>query len=63
MAYGYFNGLPSRTTSGKVLRFKAFNIAKNLKYDEHQCGLHSIIYQCFDKKPLGGVIKSKYVIY
>ena len=29
MAYGDFKNLPRRTTSEKVLRDKAFNIAKN----------------------------------
>ena len=38
MAYGDFKGLPRRTASGKVLRDKALNIAKNLKYDGYQCG-------------------------
>ena len=29
---------------------KAFNIAKDLKYDEYQRGLGSMVYDCFDKK-------------
>ena len=33
MSYGYFKDLPRRTASDKVLRDKAFNIDKNLKYD------------------------------
>ena len=33
MAYGDFKHTPRRTTSEKVLRDKAFNIAKNPKYD------------------------------
>ena len=33
MAYGDFKDLPRRTASDKVLSDKAFNIAKNLKYD------------------------------
>ena len=33
MAYGDFKDLKRRTTSDKVLRVKAFNIAKNPKYD------------------------------
>ena len=32
MAYGDFEDLPRRTVSDKVLRDKAFNIAKNAKY-------------------------------
>ena len=34
MAYGDFKDLAKRTASGKVLRSKAFNIAKNLEYDD-----------------------------
>ena len=33
MAYGVFKDLEKRTASDKVLRGKAFNIAKNPKYD------------------------------
>ena len=33
MAYGDFKELPRRTASDKVLRDKAFSIAKNPKYD------------------------------
>ena len=29
---------------------KAFNIAKNLKYDGSQCGLASMVYKFFAKK-------------
>ena len=39
MAYGDFKDLPRRTSSDKVLRDKAFNIAKNPKYDGCQRGL------------------------
>ena len=39
-----------RTASDKSLREKAFNIAKNPKYDGYQRGLASIIYKFFDKK-------------
>ena len=50
MAYGDFKDLARRTASYKVLRDKAFNIAKNLKYDGYQRGLASMIYKFFDKK-------------
>ena len=33
MAYGDFKDLTRRTASDKVMRDKAFNIAKKLKYD------------------------------
>ena len=35
MAYGFFKCLNRRTVAEKSLRDKAFNIAKNLKYDGH----------------------------
>ena len=39
MACGDFKDLTSRTASDKILRDKAFNIAKNPKYDGYQRGL------------------------
>ena len=39
MAYGDFKDLARRTTSDKILRDKAFHIAKNIKYDGYQRGL------------------------
>ena len=53
MAYGGFKDLARRTASDKVLRDKAFNIAKNSKYDGDQRGLASIVFKFFDKKPKG----------
>ena len=50
MAYGDIKYLAGRTASGKVLRDKAYNIAKNPKYDEYQRGLGSMVYNSFDKK-------------
>ena len=50
MAYGDFKDLARRTASDKVLRDKAFNIAKNPKYDGYQRGLASMVYNFFDKK-------------
>ena len=50
MAYGDFKDLKKRTAADKVLRDKAFNIAKNSKYDGYQRGLTSIVYKFFDKK-------------
>ena len=41
MVYGDFKDLKRRTASDKVLRDKAFNIAKNPKYDGYQRGLAS----------------------
>ena len=50
MAYGDFKDLKRRTASDKFLRDKAFNIAKNRKYDGYQRGIASIVYKFFDKK-------------
>ena len=52
MAYGDFKGITKRTAPDKVSRDKAFNIAKNPKYDGYQRGLASMVYKCFEKKPL-----------
>ena len=50
MAYGDFKDLKRRTASDKVLRDKAFNIAKNPRYDGYQWELASMVYKFFDKK-------------
>ena len=50
MAYGDFKDLAKRIASDKVLRNKAFNIAKNLRYDGYQRGLAFMVYKYFDKK-------------
>ena len=58
MAYGDFKDLAKRADSDKVLRDKAFYIAKNPKYDGYQRGLASLVYKHFDKKKsAGGAIK------
>ena len=59
MINGDFKGLPRRTTSDKILRDKAFNIAKNPKYDGYQCGLTSMGYKFFDKKISGGIVENE----
>ena len=53
MAYGDFKDLTKRTAADKVLENKAFNIAKNPKYDRYQRGLASMVYKFFDKKTKG----------
>ena len=50
MAYGDFKDLKRRTTSDKILKDKAFNIANNPKYDGYQEGLASMVYRFSDKK-------------
>ena len=58
MAYGDFEDLKRRTASDKVLRDKAFNIAKNLKYDGYQRGIASMFYKSFDKRSASLTSKS-----
>ena len=41
------------------MRDKAFNIAKNPKYDGYQRGFASIVYQLSDKKSSGNGIKNE----
>ena len=53
MAYGDFKHLSRRTASDKILRDKAFNIAKNPNYDGYQRGLASVVYKFFDKTSAG----------
>ena len=53
MAYGDLNDLARRAASDKCLRDKAFNIAKNPKYDGYQKLLASMFYKFFDKKSKG----------
>ena len=62
MAYGDFKDLTKRTTADKVLTDKAFNIAKNPKYDGYQRGLGSMVYKFFDKKFSGSEVAANNVI-
>ena len=55
MAYIDFKDLSRRTAADKVLRYNAFNIAKNLKHDRYQRGFSSMVSKLFDKKYSGGV--------
>ena len=45
MACGDFKDIARRMASDKVLRDKAFNIAKTPKYDGYQRGLASMVYK------------------
>ena len=49
-AYSDSKDLTKRTVADKILGNKAFNIAKDPKYDGYQRGLASMVYKCFDKK-------------
>ena len=56
MAYEDLKDIKRRTASGKMLRDKVFNIAKNPKYDGYQRGRASMVYNFFDKKSAGSGI-------
>ena len=53
MAYRDFKDVKRRTASHKIIRDKAFYIAKNPKYDGYQRGIASMVYKFFDKKSSG----------
>ena len=57
MAYGDFKDLDKRIAAHNVLHDETFNIGKNPKYDEYQCGLASMVHKFSDKTTLGGAIK------
>ena len=48
----HFTYLTRRTAVSKRLSDKAFNVAKNPKYDGYQRVLASMVKKPFDKKPL-----------
>ena len=49
-AYSDSKDLTKRTVADKILKYRAFNIAKDKKYDRYQRGLPSVVYKFFDKK-------------
>ena len=51
--------LDRRTDADKILRDKAFNIAKDKKIDGYQRGLASIAYKFFDKNTSGSGIENE----
>ena len=59
VAYSDSKDLTKRTVADKILRNKAFNIAKDPKYDEYQRGLASMVYKFFDKKSEGSGVNTK----
>ena len=59
MASGDFKNLTRRAASDKILRDKAFNIAKYPKYDGYQGGPASMAYKFFDKKTSSSGIKNE----
>ena len=56
-AYSDTKDLTERTVADKILKNKAFNIAKDPKYDGYQRGLASMVYKCFDSKVSGSGAK------
>ena len=56
-AYSDSKNITKRTIADKILRDKAFNIAKDTKYDGYQRGLASMVYKFFDKKSAGSGAK------
>ena len=54
MASGDFKDLNRRIFSGKVLRDKSFNTAKDPKHDGYPRGLTAMLYKCFHKKTYNG---------
>ena len=58
MADGDFEDLTKRTAADKVLRDKAFKIARDQKYDGYQRGLASVVHKFFDKKSQGSGLAS-----
>ena len=49
-AYSDSKDLTKRTVADKILKNKAFDIAKDNKYDGYQRGLASMVYKFFDSK-------------
>ena len=56
-AYSDSKDLIKRTAADKILKNRAFNIAKDPKYDGYQRGLASMVYKFFDSKVSGSGAK------
>ena len=56
-AYSDSKDLTKRTVADKILKNKAFHIAKDPKYDGYQRGLASMVYKFFDSKVSGSGAK------
>ena len=56
-AYSDSKDLTKRTTADKISKNKAFDIAKDPKYDGYQRGLASMVYNFFDSKVSGSGAK------
>ena len=62
MSYGDFKDLTRRTAFHKILQNKAFNIAKNPKYDGYRRGIASMVYKPFEKKSSGSGIRNEKIL-
>ena len=56
-AYSDSKDLTKRTVADKILKNKAFDIAKDPKYDGYLRGLDSVVYKFFDSKVSGSGAK------
>ena len=56
-AYSDSKDLTKRTVADRILKNKAFDIAKDPKYDGYQKGLASMVYNFFDSKVSGSGAK------
>ena len=56
-AYSDNKDLTKRIVADKILKDRAFNVAKYTKYDGYQRGLASMVYKFFDKKSEGSGVK------
>ena len=59
MVYGNFKDLARRTAPDKVLRDKAFNIAKHPKYNGYQKWLAFMVYNFFNKKRQAKLVRRR----
>ena len=57
-AYSDSKDLTKRAIADKILKNKAFNIAKDPKYDGYQRGLASMVYKFFHKKSKGSGVNT-----
>ena len=58
-AYSDSKDLAKRTISDKILKDRAYEIARNRGYDGYQRALAVMIYKCFDKKTGSRIIVNK----
>ena len=55
-AYSDSKDLTKRTAADKIFKKRAFNIAKDQKYDGYQKGLASMVYKFFGKNSTGSML-------